>query len=302
MNFVEACVILDIPLECRTPLCMDTLKKQYRRKVLQYHPDKNKDDGAVHQFRSVQSAYECLKKKNYVEDDEEEQNYQNVLFSFLKNVLPVNESVLQNKIFKAIVQKLVDCCESKAVDIMEKMDKNVLLKIHTIFVNYKDVFHFSEGFLKIVEQIIANKNQKDECVILNPFLDDLWENNVYKLVENDETFLIPLWHHELVYDNAGADLYVKIIPVLPDNMTIDNDNNIHVYMKYTIDELWAMNMVKVEVGKRHFSIHREQLYLKTNQSVNLYNQGLSKINDKDVFDVSRRGDIILHVEIVPVEN
>jgi hypothetical protein len=276
---------------------MDTLKKQYRRKVLQYHPDKNKEEGAVHQFRSVQSAYECLKKKNYVDDEEDEQNYQNVLFSFLKNVFPVNDSVLQNKIFKAIVQKLVDCCESKAVDIMEKMDKNVLVKIHTIFVNYKEVFHFSEGFLKTVEQIIANKIQKDECVILNPFLDDLWENNVYKLVENDETFLIPLWHHELVYDNAGADLYVKIIPVLPDNISIDNDNNIHVYMKYTRDELWKMKTITFEVGKRQFSFDREQLYMKEKQLINLFYQGLSKIDDKDVFDVSRRGDIIVNIEI-----
>jgi hypothetical protein len=297
MNFGEACVILEIPPECRTPLCMDTLKKQYRRKVLQYHPDKNKEEGAVHQFRSVQSAYECLKKKNYVDDDEEEQNYQNVLFSFLKNVFPVNDSVLQNKIFKTIVQKLVDCCESKAVDIMEKMDKNLLVKIHTVFVNYKDVFHFSEGFLKTVEQIIANKNQKDECVILNPFLDDLWENNVYKLVENEETFLIPLWHHELVYDNVGADLYVKIIPVLPDNISIDNDNNIHVYMKYTRDELWNMKTITFEVGKRQFSFDREQLYMKEKQLINLFYQGLSKIDDKDVFDVSRRGDIIVNIEI-----
>jgi hypothetical protein len=298
MNFLEACNILEIDESCRNPLCPEELKKQYRRKILQYHPDKNQSENAAVMFREIRSAYELLKNAEQSSDDEGDiENYQTHLFSFLKNIFPIDESAMQNKIFKLIVQKLVDCCETKAVDIMEKMDKNLLVKIYGVFANYKDVFHFSGDFLQKVEQVIARKTQKDECVIVNPDLDDLWENNLYKLVDGDDVFLIPLWHHELVYDKNGSDLYVRVIPVLPDNISIDADNNIHVYLKYTLAELWKMDRLEVAVGKRKFTCMREQLFMKSHQTLNIYRQGITQINDKNTLDVSRQGDVIVHVEI-----
>jgi hypothetical protein len=298
MNFLEACNILEIDESCRNPLCPEELKKQYRRKILQYHPDKNHSENAAVLFREIRSAYELLKNAEQSSDDEGDiENYQTHLFSFLKNIFPIDESAMQNKIFKLIVQKLVDCCETKAVDIMEKMDKNLLVKIYGVFANYKDVFHFSGDFLQKVEQVIARKTQKDECVIVNPDLDDLWENNLYKLVDGDDVFLIPLWHHELVYDKNGSDLYVRVIPVLPDNISIDADNNIHVYLKYTLSELWKMDRLEVAVGKRKFTCMREQLFMKSHQTLNIYRQGITQINDKNTLDVSRQGDVIVHVEI-----
>jgi hypothetical protein len=166
-----------------------------------------------------------------------------------------------------------------------------------VFVNYKDVFHFSGDFLQKVEQVIARKTQKDECVIVNPDLDDLWENNLYKLVEGDNVFLIPLWHHELVYDNDGSDLYVRVIPVLPDNISIDAYNHIHVSLKYSISELWKMDKIVVNIGKRTFSIMREHLQMKSQQTMSIYRQGITQINDKNTLDVSRKGDIVVHLEI-----
>ncbi len=297
MNFERACIILEIDETSRNPLCMDELKKQYRRKILQYHPDKNHSENAAILFRETRSAYEFLKTAEQSSDDEGDISYQTHLFSFLKNIFPIDESTMQNKIFKLIVQKLVDCCETKAVDIMEKMDKNLLIKIYGVFANYKDIFHFSGDFLQKVEQVIARKTQKDECVIVNPDLDDLWENNLYKLVEGDDVFLIPLWHHELVYDNGGSDLYVRVIPVLPDNISIDADNNIHVYLKYMMEELWKMDKIHVNVGKRTFVIFTENLYIRSHQTLNLYRQGITQINDKNTMDVSKQGDIIIHLEI-----
>lgn len=258
MNFEKACHILEIDEIHRNPLCLDELKKQYRRKILQYHPDKNHSENASIMFREIRSAYEFLKTAEQSSDDEGDiENYQTHLFSFLKNIFPIDESTMQNKIFKLIVQKLVDCCETKAVTIMEKMDKTWLLKIYGVFVNYKDVFHFSGDFLQKVEQVIARKTQNDECVIVNPDVDDLWDNNLYKLVDGDDVFLIPLWHHELVYDKGGSDLYVRVIPVLPDNISIDADNNIHIHIKYTLEELWKTDRVEVVVGKRTFTIARD---------------------------------------------
>ena len=78
MNFLEACTILEIDEACRNPLCFDELKKQYRRKILQYHPDKNHSENAAIMFREIRSAYEFLKTAEQSFDDEDDIQLENV--------------------------------------------------------------------------------------------------------------------------------------------------------------------------------------------------------------------------------
>jgi len=297
MNFTKACVILDIPIDHRNPLNKEVLKKQYRRKALQYHPDKNKGANATGEFLLINEAYHYLDNNKHI-DIFENSNYESDLFSFLKQTLHASgENLMQNKVFQMILTKIVECCEAKALDLLEKLDKNVLVKIHELFNMYRDVFHFSEGFLKSVDEILVNKIQKDECIILNPFLDDLWENNLYKMVEKGGTFLIPLWHHELVYDNSGCDLYVKNIPVLPDNVRIDEKNNIHVELSYGVHELWDQPVVEFYLGKKRLYFNTDQLYLRKHQTIVLCRQGISNINMENIYDISNKSDVVIHLDI-----
>ena len=60
MNFTKACGILDISMEHRNPLNMDIVKKQYRRKALHYHPDKNKSENSTAEFLLIKEAYHHL--------------------------------------------------------------------------------------------------------------------------------------------------------------------------------------------------------------------------------------------------
>lgn len=296
MNFTRACSLLDIPVESRNPLNKEIVKKQYRRKALQYHPDKNTGENTTAEFLLIKEAYHYLDNDT---DMDESINYENDLFSFLKQSLNgPNENMMQNKIFQVILRKIIECCEMKALNILEKIDKKFLIKIYEIFKNHADIMNFSEGFLKSVEQVLLNKIQKDECVILNPFLDDLWENNLYRMVEKGGTFLIPLWHHELIYDNSGCDLYIKIVPVLPDNVKIDEKNNIHVELSYGIHELWGIDNIEFCLGKKQISFGSEQLYMKKNQSVILHQQGITNINVENIYDISRKSDIIVYIEIL----
>lgn len=300
MNYYNACTILDIE---NNEITLEILKKQYRRKALQYHPDKNKSENASSKFVEIRGAYEYLLKylDQNINDESNYSNngYVNTLFSFLQNILG-NESQysdIKNKLFYMIVNKIANSCENKAYDLLEKMDKRIVIKIAELFFKYKEVFHFSEGFLGRLEILIANKIKGDECIVLNPFLEDLFENNLYKLTENNSTYYIPLWHDELIYDISGNDLYIKCIPILPENVTIDTHNNIHVHVSYKLLDIWGKNVVEFEMGKKNFSFFTQDLKLKENQQLILPKEGISIINVDNIYDITNKSDVYLHLTI-----
>jgi len=313
MNYKWACQILDLDpnadLEPNQKLSVDKIKRQYRSQALKYHPDKNKSDDAQSKFQEIHDAYEYLLKQcdyGFSEDErygDDEDDYKHTLFSFLNNIWSggLEEygglKPIINKLIYMIISRISNTCENKALEILEKLDRNMLNKLYGIFTKYADVFHFSEDFLKNIQQVLSQKINKDECIILNPFLDDLFENNLYRLSVSGKPYYIPLWHNELVYDNSGSDLYVKCSPLLPENMEIDERNNLHVFVKYPIQDLLGKDRILLECSKQTFSFSPSQLKVTRTQTLVLHNSGISCINIENIYDVSKKADVIIHVEL-----
>lgn len=302
MNFKKACKILDIKYQ-DDKLTKEVLKRQYRIQALKYHPDKNKSENASDQFRSIQNAYEYLCEKidcDEVENDNdcsqnrEGENYNSMLFSFFKNIIGED---IQESVYQIILNKISNTCENKAIQIIEKLDKNILIKTCEMIQKYKDVFHFSAYFFDKIEEIVKEKIGNDECIILNPQLDDLFENNLFKLKIGDYSYAVPLWHHELVYDNSGRDIYVKCIPVLNDNITIDNKNNIIISETFSIIDIWTNEKIEIKIGSQEFTIELEKLKMVKQQSIVLEKKGISRINTINIYDISKRADIIINITI-----
>jgi uncharacterized protein YecA (UPF0149 family) len=306
MNYKDACKILEI--EHIEEITTEILKKQYRSLALKYHPDKNSQEDAVSKFQEIQEAYEYLMKyKDFIDTEEysdedldpeeilkNKGNYKTILFSFLKNILiPDN----RNKLFFTIFKKISSTCEENALEILNKLDKHALMKIYEVLENYRDVLHFTEDFIIKIKEILNEKLKNDECIILNPTLEDLFNNNVYKLKVNDFMFVVPLWHNELVYDNSGNDLYVKCYPILPDNVEIDEKNNIHVYNEYNLNEIWNEDTIVINLAKQQYKIKRDTLKLKEHQSIYFIKQGISKINTKNTYDITARADVIINIKL-----
>ena len=112
---------------------------------------------------------------------------------------------------------------------------------------------------------------------LNPTLSHLMNKSVYHLVEHD--IYIPLWHQEICFKN----IIININPILPDNVMIDADNNIHIIITpLTPDEFI--------LGGISFSIHH---CIKNIDE--LKGKGIPRINIKNIYDYSIISDIILHV-------
>jgi hypothetical protein len=299
MNFEKACSILGIDNH-EEDVTIEHVKKQYRRSALKYHPDKNKEPDACAKFQRIHDAYVfCMK---YMENNDdvlgyefENSDYKSVLFFFLRESMKKEN---HGKLFYLLIEKISTTCERKAFELLEKVDKSVLIKIVDMINSNKDILHFSDSFLEKVRMLLVDKIGKDECIILNPLLDDLFDNNLYKLRVNVFIYIVPLWHQELVYDNSGSDIYVKCYPVLPENVNIDERNNLYVDLIYNIRELLEKEEMIFLLGRKSFSFATNLLRIMPIQSLVLKYQGISKMNHNNIYDVSKKSDIILNIRIV----
>lgn len=313
MNCDAVKVLLDIDLSEDVPV--EIVKKQYHKRALQFHPDKNKSVGAADQFRLVQEAYEyAMKYQGYLEDSDMDleadsevhvgqtvlSSYYTLLNEFLGGILGTESAnELQERVFKCVIHKLVDLCESKAMAFLETLDKPLLIKTYHLLEKHTDQFHFTEPIMEKIRCIMAKETEGDERIILRPLLDDLFAENLYKLQEGGTTYLVPLWHHELVYDNSGNDLYVSCVPLLPDNVTIDEHNHIIIELRINIRDIWEKDCISFFLGNREFSFKKDCLRLTGQlQMVLLKEQGIAKIDTRDIYNVSQHSDIRVFIELV----
>ena len=306
MKYTDACANLDI---CATEdIDIDMIKRKYKIKALIYHPDKNKSPDASAKFIQIRESYEYLMKhkgfiselkfgNTHTDDDQNHstttlKSYSDLLKSF---IFTLSAGDTNSSIFHTILQNISNMCENKAIDFCERLDKNILIKVYEILFKHKHIFHISSEFLNNISNVIKTKTINDECIILNPSLSDLYSNNLYKLVVNSQSYIIPLWHHELVYDNSGNEIIVKCYPIMPENMEIDIHNNIHIYVKYPIQILLENDVIYVQCHTHSLPIYTNTLNIKKSQQVIFAKQGVSKLNTTNIYDIANLSDVIITI-------
>lgn len=210
----------------------------------------------------------------------------------------------KTELCRLIVSKIVGLCQTRALQYIEKIDRTTLRKIYTILEKYRSVGGDRNGYGVHISEIIMHRiaeilSKKTECVLLNPSLDDLIVDNLYKITENGQTFIVPLWHHELIYDNSGAEFMVRCNPILPEHMEMDEDNHIYIYLNYRLSELWENETITVPFGKTTVEFQTHHLSItRTTQTIRLRNRGIAHIHASNMFDNSVRKDVVLVIHIV----
>ena len=282
------------------------LRNAYYKEALKYHPDKNPNDDTTEQFQEINMAYEKLmlhhkfnKNTDFDVDSANDSSFKTTLYSFLKPFFEIDAMKdFQTNIILLIIEKISEKCEDKAIDILKSLTNDTYKKIYGILYAQKDTLHIPETFFEKMIETYKEKKSKDKIIRIFPNITDLLDENVYKLVENGKEYLIPLWHHELIYDIDDCELTVLCCPKIEKNIEIDENNDIHVYKTYQLDELWRLNQIEIAIGKKTLKIQRDSLKLIENQIITLTDIGIPRINNKNIYDFSQKGNISINIEIV----
>jgi curved DNA-binding protein CbpA len=294
-------------------LTLEYLKKKYHKLALRNHPDKNDNTPESNEkFKQINEAYNYLKREikninpedgNGFENENENEDatssvYFDVLNIFMKSVMEGKYTEFISK----IVNDIVFASKKVSLKLFEDLDKDSALSIYIFLSKHRFVLHLSENILEEVRQVVIQKYENVQIFKLNPSINDLLNNNLYKLYIDNELYLVPLWHNESYFDGSGCEIIVMCEPELPEFVKIDDENNIHteifIDLKNDIPVLLKNNMnLIIKIGDSEFIIYLSKLNIKSEQYYKIKNEGISKIKN-DICDISEKADIIVKINII----
>lgn len=291
MNLTKALKILDI----NEDLTVRIVKKQYYKMALRFHPDKNKKEEDAERFRECNEAYVFLQQYLNVEIEEENHNYLSLIKKCIRTIFP---DIQWNDIFlESTVTGILKNCKKVSLKIFNKINKDKALELYSFLSTHREVFSLSDEILKEMYIILQKKMKRDNIIILNPTIDDLLDDKIYKLALEERTFMIPLWHHEVCFDISGADLIVQSLPELEDHIFIDNYNNIICQFEGKMQRILDTQEVIIKIGSKFFTIKGENLHIKKKQTYTFRNAGILKMDEEDLYSTKQRGHIYVEIKL-----
>lgn len=295
-------------LEINVPiheLTYKIIRKAYLKASLKYHPDKN--DGNKEKFNDVVESYEFLCE--YISNSEErffkqepEKNFDILLEELITKYYPPKNN--WTKIFiKTTIKNILNKCENLSYTIFEKLEKSRATEVFDFLEKINDYGIINNTTMENIKKIIKEKMKNDNIILLNPSLEDLFTDKIYKLDISTNEYFIPLWHNELYFDyienNIKSDLIVKIVPDIQKNVFIDHNNNVYYKKKINIADLYANEKIIINLFNKKFIINSEKFTItKKTQIFKYENEGILVINDKNYFDNSKRSTIIFELNLV----
>jgi len=302
---INACILLEIDIKYLNKMNNEDLKKKYHKVALKYHPDKNGNTVEANKhFQNISEAYEYLKKEiNFININEKDEifntQYINLLTTFIDNILKGNFKDVITTILSTILKDNYNEISNK---ILDDLDRDSCFEIFNFLNKYKVILHIKIETIEYIKNIIIKKFSNDKIFILNPNINDLFNNNIYKLVIEENMYLVPLWHNELYFDSKdGNDIIVYCFPDLPENISIDENNNLLVNLNLNyenIKEIIENDEICITLGEHSFNIKTNNLFLRKNQLVRFNKRGISMINEEDIYNTSKKSNILVFLQFI----
>ena len=294
MDIKSAQIILNL----NPPYDIKKLKKHYYNAALKEHPDKNNNSvESTEKFKNINHAYEKLSDHLNSKENISE-NYLSFIDEFIYKFININDTNNDNDTNnKNLLEELIKKCKLYSLKAIEKFDKNNSIKILDFIMKYSEIIGLDQDAIDSIKEIIKNKFQFDELVILNPSIDNLLDSDVYKLEYDNDIYYIPLWHQEITYDLSGKSLIVKCEPSIEEHMYIDEKNTLHINIKTSISKLLDEEELDINIGKKVFKINISKLKLLRNQTYIIYKKGIQNIDINNIYNDNDKGNIIVHITI-----
>ena len=308
MNLEKAFHILEIDANDLSSITLSTLKKTYRKLALKHHPDKNGNTIESNElFSQMNEAYHYILRemfnveKETFESEEEinPNNYYDLLKLFIRGFQ-------YNERFCKILTTLIGNCIQKTLQpLSEDLDRDTCLKIYSFLSKHQTILHIDGNILENWREMVQQKFANVLVFELNPSISDLLADKLYKLDVHGNICFVPLWMRESYFDISGYEVIVICNPQIPENIYIDENNNIHVrtnidicdpFIKKSIQEnenaVYSINMDNCE---KVFQIPLSELYLKTPQTYTFIKKGMCISSE---YDNSNKANIIFHIHMV----
>ena len=244
------------------------LRQAYHKQALLYHPDKNSD--TEEKFKKIKMAYDFLHKDGSIPE-------QKTFFQIVE--------LMRNIFYKNNYLEIF----------LKRIKKEKMIQILSIIIKYKKILNISNTIISKITEVLKEKMKNDKLFILNPSIDDLINDVVYKLKVNEEIFFCPLWAEKLYFHNKQNDIIVKCIPEITDNIIIDKHNNIIVKKKVDITTVLKEEKLCFNIGKKEFIISSKLLKIVKCQEIILKEKGLLKFNKNNIYYNSKRSDIFVNI-------
>jgi hypothetical protein len=291
------------------------LKTNYKIAALKHHPDKHfNSQESTMKFKEINEAYLYLHGKHDNHDNNDNENdhcYANLLSKFISSLMN-KFSYTQIATVHIVIQVLMNKCEMLTSTLFDHVDRESLLFIHQLIIKYHSILELGAERLNSIREIIKKKLQENDIIIIQPTISELFNENNIQVVEHEKNiYYVPLWHTEIYYninqpcENGGGqereerELIVKCIPSLPEHIYIDELNNIYIDVRTRVENLFNQTKLTVLMSESvSFDIPIHTLEFKTHQTITLKKCGIPMINTENVYDVSEKMDIVIHLEIL----
>lgn len=287
---------------------IDDVKKSFRLLALRYHPDKNNSKEANIKFQEVYEAYEFLTnydwikiEKEYSEDSEEAniKKYNNIFDIFIKSLMSNGGSRIDPVLLNNLLHLIATGCKKLSKKMFEMFDRPTVLRMFSYALQLKDILQLTKEEIIEMEFCLKSKDNDYEIYLLNPSLENLLLDHIYILKHQETELYIPLWHSELIYDISGQTIIVRCVPEIPENIWIDENNNLHIKIIESFEKIKKDGSVNVSkyTYQTDSIIPIYNLYIREEQEYVLKNRGVLEIDTDKIFNTKKRADIIFHIKI-----